>query len=111
MGRVNPSLPMKDTNVSESNIILKFKLNDMKKFVILLFAAILFTSCDLSTVEKQPRLNESSMFVLIENTGTWKVVYHNETKVMYAISSGPYNQGTFTLLVDKDGKPLLYKGN
>jgi len=102
---------MKDTNVSESNIILKFKLNDMKKFVILLFAAILFTSCDLSTVEKQPRLNESSMFVLIENTGAWKVVYHNETKVMYAISSGPYNQGTFTLLVDKDGKPLLYKGN
>lgn len=83
----------------------------MKKFVILLFAAILFTSCDLSTVEKQPRLNESSMFVLIENTGAWKVVYHNETKVMYAISSGPYNQGTFTLLVDKDGKPLLYKGN
>ena len=83
----------------------------MKKFVILLFAAILFTSCDLSTVEKQPHLNEASMFVLIEEASMWKVVYHKETKVMYTVSYGAYNQGTFTLLVDKDGKPLLYKGN
>ena len=83
----------------------------MKKFFILLFAAILFASCDLSTVEKEPRLDEVSMFVLIEETGVWKVVYHNETKVMYAVSAGGYNMGTFTLLVDRDGKPLLYKGN
>lgn len=83
----------------------------MKKFVILLFAFILFASCNPSKVEKQPRLNEDSMFVLIENTGAWGVVYHKETKVMYAVSCGPYNLGTFTLLVDKDGKPLLYKGN
>lgn len=83
----------------------------MKKFFILLFAAMLFTSCNLSTVEKQPRPDEASMFVLIENTGAWKVVYHNKTKVMYAVSSGSYNQGTFTLLVDRDGNPLLYKGN
>ena len=83
----------------------------MKKFVILLFASILFASCNLSKVEKQPRLNEASMFVLIENTGAWRVVYHNETKVMYAVSFGSHNQGTFTLLGDRDGKPLLYKGN
>ena len=83
----------------------------MKKLFILLFAAMLFTSCNLSTVEKQPRLDESSMFVIIEKTGAWVVVYHKETKVMYAVASGPYNVGTFTLLVDREGKPLLYKGN
>ena len=83
----------------------------MKKFFILLFAAMLFTSCNLSKVEEQPRLDEVSMFVLIEETGVWKVVYHNETKVMYAVSAGGYNMGIFTLLVDRDGKPLLYKGN
>lgn len=83
----------------------------MKKLVILLFAAMLFTSCGFSTVEKEPHLNEASMFVLVEKADGWKVVYHNETKVMYAVSSGAYNQGTFTLLVDREGKPLLYKGN
>ena len=83
----------------------------MKKFVILLFASILFASCNLSKVEKEPQLNEASMFVLIEESSIWKVVYHKETKVMYAVSWGSYNMGTFTLLVDKDGKPLLYKGN
>ena len=83
----------------------------MKKFVILLFAAMLFTSCNLSKVEKQPRLDEASMFVLIEETQIWQVVYHKETKVMYAVSYAGYNMGTFTLLVDREGKPLLYKGN
>ena len=83
----------------------------MKKFLLLLFAAILFASCDLSPVERQPRLNEASMFVIVEATGTWNVVYHKGTKVMYAVSTGSYNNGTFTLLVDQDGKPMLYKGN
>lgn len=83
----------------------------MKKFLILLFVAMLFASCNLSKVEKQPRFDEASMFVLVEKTGYWDVVYHQETKVMYAVSSGSYNCGTFTLLVDRDGKPMLYKGN
>ena len=102
---------MQDTNVSKSNMVLKFKLNNMKKLFILLFAATMFASCEFSTVDKQPRLGEASMFVLVERTGKWDVVYHQETKVMYAVSTGSYNNGTFTLLVDRDGKPLLYKGN
>ena len=40
----------------------------------------------------------------------WKVVYHKETKVMYAISDQQNNRGTFTLLVNADGTPMLYKG-
>lgn len=83
----------------------------MKKLFILLFAAMLFASCNLSTVEKQPRLDESSMFVLVEETDHWDVVYHRDTKVMYAVSSCGKAQGVFTLLVNRDGKPLLYKGN
>lgn len=83
----------------------------MKKIVILLFAAMLLTSCNLSKVERQACMDEASMFVLIEKTPIWKVVYHKETKVMYAVSYGSYNLGTFTLLVDREGKPLLYKGN
>lgn len=32
-----------------------------------------------------------------------------EAKVMYAVSYGTSNCGTFTLLVDADGKPMLWE--
>lgn len=51
------------------------------------------------------------MFIEVEGTEIWHVVYHKETKVMYVVSAGPYNAGTFTLLVDNAGKPLLWKGD
>ncbi len=50
-----------------------------------------------------------SMFVVLEVGTTYKIVYHHETKVMYAVSTGSYNAGTFTVMLDADGKPLLYK--
>ena len=37
------------------------------------------------------------------------VVYHKKTKVMYVVSDNPKNAGNFTLLVDEEGKPLLYE--
>ena len=55
--------------------------------------------------------NEYSMFIRVENTGLYDVVYHKTTRVMYAISRGGYNQGTFTVLLNADGTPMLYKNN
>ena len=49
------------------------------------------------------------MFVEVERATNWKIVYHKDTKVMYAVSNGGCNQGTFTLLVNEDGTPMLYK--
>ena len=37
------------------------------------------------------------------------IVYHKDTKVMYAVSNGASNRGTFTLLVNPDGTPMLYE--
>ncbi len=54
-------------------------------------------------------VNESR-FITIAEGPHFRVVYDTQTKVEYVISRGSYNQGTFTLLVDKDGKPLLYEG-
>lgn len=51
-----------------------------------------------------------SMFIEVEHTTDWRVVYHKDTRVMYAVSSSSYNYGTFTLLVDANGKPLIYNG-
>jgi hypothetical protein len=49
------------------------------------------------------------MFIKIETTDDYYIVYHRETKVMYAVSDGAYNRGIFTLLVDEDGRPMLYE--
>lgn len=49
------------------------------------------------------------MFVVLEVGTGYKIVYHQGTKVMYAISYGAYNAGTFTVMLDASGKPLLYK--
>lgn len=53
--------------------------------------------------------SNTSMFVMIENGGIFKVVYNKYTKVMYTVSTQPYNQGNFTLLVNADGTPMLYE--
>lgn len=37
-----------------------------------------------------------------------RVVYDTRTGVEYWLSCGTYNSGSLTLLVDKDGKPLIY---
>ena len=51
-----------------------------------------------------------SRFVQVEMATSWRIVADKETGVMYAVSCGVYNNGTFTLLVDADGNPLIYKG-
>ena len=77
---------------------------------ILILSMLLLSGCGERVVESVNNNNkDTSMFVIIEQTGTWDIVYHKETKVMYAVSCGAYNNGTFTLLVDADGKPMLWE--
>ena len=63
-------------------------------------------------VERQTQASNEvkSMFVLVEKASLWCVVYDRETKVMYAVSYATYNRGTFTMLVNADGTPKLWKG-
>ncbi len=84
----------------------------MKKFIILFVALLCVTlsSCSMKDVEKVNTDANTSMFVQVEMAGIWAVVYHKDTKVMYVVSTGSYNHGTFTLLVDADGKPMIYEG-
>ena len=57
--------------------------------------------------------NMPSMFIIVEGYGMdcFRIVYHRDTKVMYAISTGGYNAGNFTVLVNPDGSPMLWKGD
>lgn len=54
-----------------------------------------------------------SMFVVVEGSGldSYRIVYHRDTKVMYAVSTGGYNSGNFTVLLNPDGSPMLWKGD
>ena len=55
--------------------------------------------------------SEDYFFTVVESYINYKIVYCTETKVMYVESWGNENHGTFTLLVNEDGTPMIYKGD
>ena len=82
-------------------------MNKLKQALIIF--ALLFILSGCSKVDNVANNNVPSSFVIVEQTSIWQVVYHKETKVMYVVSLGGYNCGSFTLLVDSDGSPMLYE--
>lgn len=89
----------------------------MKRFIAIMALILCVCLCSCTTtIQSQEKIDESSsdtktsMFILIEETVSWRVVYHKDTKVMYAASCGAYNSGNFTLLVNADGTPMVYGG-
>ena len=74
-----------------------------KAIILAVIACMMLSSCN--RVETAKGEDDTSMFVIVETTTFWDVVYHKDTKVMYVVSTGSNNHGTFTLLVDADGKP------
>ena len=88
----------------------------MKKIIslLVLLALILpLLACGTEIEKEEPA--GTSMFVVIEETAQWTVVYHRQTKVMYVFTEryttdhGGTRSG-FTVLLDADGKPLLWQG-
>lgn len=84
----------------------------MKKFIICIMTTFLvagFVACNNSTnVEAE----QEEMFITVQGggiIGNYEVVYHKDTKVMYAISCSTYNSGNFTLLANPDGTPMLWE--
>lgn len=73
---------------------------------------ILFIVPHAKANNKTNKANEAKepteRMVIAESLGDYYIVYDKDTKVMYSVSNGVYNRGTLTLLVDADGKPLLY---
>lgn len=81
----------------------------MKKFLCLTIIIILFLTFVGCTTIEDRSIPSSSMFVRIECENlsgySYSIVYHKETKVMYAVSY----EGIFTVMVDADGDPLLWE--
>ena len=86
----------------------------MKKLIAFLMAialcACLFVGCS-GSFEVDENVSNSSSFVVVEDGAGYKIVYHKDTKVMYTYSTGGYNRGSFCLLVNLDGTPMIWEGN
>ena len=75
-------------------------------FISVFICAALMT-CYVLSSESEARGN--SMFEYIcEDEYHNCIVYNRYTKVMYTVSDGSYNRGTFTVLVNSDGSPMLW---
>lgn len=58
------------------------------------------------TMEEEKVMRTSRFEVVESDNAYWMVVRDVQTGVLYAVSTGYYNKGNFTVLVDEDGKPL-----
>ena len=85
----------------------------IKKIVIaLLVSTCVLTGCTTpkEISDKMEEFHDGDYFVTISNERYGMIVYDSRTKVQYWISTPAYNYGNLTLLVDSEGKPLIYKG-
>jgi hypothetical protein len=78
--------------------------------------AVLFAACAGSKAEPasaasviDTKEDYNNVFEQIGYGNGYNIVYHKQTKVMYVVSDVDYNRGNFTLLVNSDGTPMIYK--
>lgn len=75
--------------------------------IVLMFAGCASTRAEATEVEET---GDGNTFVLVDADYYCWVVYHKDTKVMYAVSRSPNNIGIYTLLVNADGTPMIWEG-
>lgn len=89
--------------------IVRGRWRRVKRPLVMILLILLLTGCGGTST---PDFQKSNMFVYIQKAdgyNAYDVVYHKDTKVMYVVSHSSYNIGTFTVLVNPDGTPMLYE--
>ena len=83
---------------------------------ICIIMAVLFAACAGSKAEPanavsviDTKEDYNNVFEQIGYGGSYIIVYHKQTKVMYVVSDEYRNKGNFTVLVNPDGTPMIYK--
>ena len=78
------------------------------KISLLIIIGIVLTGWLLKDVTISNNYAENERFVVIQQERRGKVMYDKETKVEYFMFGDYRYGGRITVLVDKDGKPLIY---
>ena len=80
-------------------------------FLIIMSIVLMFAGCTSIRAEAKEveETGDSNTFVLVDADYYCWIVYHKDTKVMYAVSRSTNNIGTYTLLVNADGTPMIWK--
>ena len=81
-------------------------------FLIIVSIILMFAGCASikSEAKEVDDTDDGNTFILVDADYYCWVVYHKDTKVMYAVSRSPNNIGTYTLLVNADGTPMIWEG-
>lgn len=74
--------------------------------ITLVVVVLFFVGCDNTNNSVKA---DDDVFVTVSENSDYAVVYDRETKIMYAMSNSSYNIGNFTVLLNVDGTPKLYK--
>ena len=80
-------------------------------FLIIMSIVLMFAGCASIRAEAKEvdDVDDGNTFILVDADYYCWIVYHKDTKVMYAVSRSPNNIGTYTLLVNADGTPMIWK--
>lgn len=81
-------------------------MKNVLKAIIGFFVIFCITGCSIITVDEVADPSPKSMLVKVEDTIDWRIYYHKSTKVMYIKDTS----GGFTIMVNEEGKPLLWRG-
>ena len=83
-------------------------------FLIIVSIVVMFTGCASTRAEAKAKevddVDDGNTFILVDADYYCWIVYHKDTKVMYAVSRSGYNAGTYTVLVNADGTPMIWEG-
>ena len=77
-------------------------------FLIIVSIVLMFAGC-ASTRAEAKEVEDGNTFILVDADYYCWIVYHKDTKVMYAVSGSGYNAGTYTVLVNADGTPMIWE--
>lgn len=91
---------------------IKRILAGLAAFLIIVSIVLMFAGCASTRAEAKEvdDTDDSNTFILVNADYYCWVVYHKDAKVMYAVSRAPNNIGTYTLLVNADGTPMIWEG-
>ena len=91
---------------------IKRVIAGLAAFLIVALIVLMFSGCTSTRAEAKEvdDVDDGNTFILVDADYYCWIVYHKDTKVMYAISRSGYNAGTYTVLVNADGTPMIWEG-